>query len=433
MPMKKNKPHLAPSFVMLDNAAKIYPAARTRGWMPMFRISLTFKEVIDKELMQQALDDTLKRLPLFSYRLKRGLFWYYLESQEAKPRVEEDARNPMLPFNLAGETRFMFRLRVHKRRVALEVFHALTDGYGASTFLMTLAARYLSLRDGAKIPPGGLIKCVQEQPQKTDWEDSFPKNAGKFTRARKEDSAWQLSGTRTEQGFLRVITGVIPSDKLLLLAREKKTTVNTLLAAVLLLSLLTVRKGSRRRKNKPVKLSLPVNLRKYYDSTTLRNFSFYVNVPVYPGMDLYSVDKLIPYVGHYMGLETMESQLNARFTANVRAEQNFFLRLAPLFLKTLVLKLMYKATGERYVTSTLTNLGRVDFPPEMEARVERMNLLLGPAQKTPLGVAVISACGNTSISFSKTIKESEVERVFFTTLIELGIPVLIESNEPDGD
>lgn len=431
--MKKTKPQLMPSFVMLDNAAKIYPAARTRGWMPMFRVSLTFKEIIDKALMQQALDNTLNRLPLFSYRLKRGLFWYYLESQEHSPRVEEDARNPMLPFNLAGEKRFMFRLRVHKRRVALEVFHALTDGHGATVFLTTLAADYLYLRGGKRISPGGFIKSTQDMPDKTDWEDSFPKNAGKFTRARQEDSAWQLSGTRTERGYLRVITGIIPTDKLLLLAREKKTTVNTLLASVLLLSLLTVRKGSRRRKNKPIKLSLPVNLRKYYNSTTLRNFSFYVNVPVYPGMDLYSVDQLIPYVSHYMGLETMESQLNARFTSNVRAEQNFFLRLAPLFLKTLVLKLMYKATGERYVTSTMSNLGRLDLPPEMEQQVERLDVLLGPARKTPLGVAVISACGNTSISFTKTITESGVERVFFTTLIELGIPVLIESNEPDGD
>ncbi len=430
--MKKQKQLSMPSFVMLDNAAKIYPAARTKGWMPMFRVSLTFKENIDRDLMQTALDDTLRRLPLFSYRLKRGVFWFYLEKQLASPQVEEDARNPMLPFNLTGDNRFMFRLRVHKKRAALEVFHALTDGYGASVFLLTLSAHYLFLRHGVKVPSGGLIKSVQEKPDKSDWEDSFPKNARKLTRARSEDSAWQLPGTRAEHGYLRVVTGVIPTDKLLLLAREKKTTVNTLLAAVLLYSLVKAREGSRKKKNKPVKLSLPVNLRKYYDSKTLRNFSFYVNVPVYPGMNLDSVDSLIPYITHYMGLETMEGQLNARFSANVKAEQNILLRIAPLFLKTLVLKFMYRTTGERYVTSTLTNLGRVDLPKEMEPYVERMNLLLGPAQRTPLGVAVISAAGKTGINFTRTIRESEVERVFFTTLIDLGVPVFIESNDPDN-
>lgn len=426
--MKKQKQGLTPSFVMLDNAAKIYPAARTKGWMAMFRVSLTFKSEIDKALMQKALDKTLTRLPLYGYRLKRGLFWFYLERQEDCPKVEEDARNPMLPFNLTGQNRFMFRLRVHKKRAALEVFHALTDGYGATSFLLTLASEYLYLRDGLVIKPTELIKSTKDKPEKADWEDSFPKAARGKTRARKEDSAWQLPGTRAEHGFLRVITGVIPTDKLLLLAREKKTTVNTLLAAVLMYAFMKER-AKDQRSNKPVKLSLPVNLRKYYDSKTLRNFSFYVNVPVYPGMHLDSVDSLIPYISHYMGLETMEGQLNARFSANVKAEQNVFLRLAPLFLKTLVLRFMYRTTGERYVTSTMTNLGRVDLPPEMESKVERMNLLLGPAQKTPLGVAVISACGKTGINFTRTIRESEVERVFFTTLIHLGVPVLIESND----
>ena len=31
-----------PDWLKLDNAAKIYPAARTKGWMPMFRGSITF-------------------------------------------------------------------------------------------------------------------------------------------------------------------------------------------------------------------------------------------------------------------------------------------------------------------------------------------------------------------------------------------------------
>lgn len=426
--MKKQGSLAVPSFMALDNAAKIYPAARTKGWMPMFRVSLTFKADIDEKLMQQALDDTLTRLPHFAYRLKRGLFWYYLEKQQDRPMVTEDARNPMLPFNLTGDNSFMFRLRVHKKRVALEVFHALTDGFGATVFLTTLSARYLYLKEHRVIPPGGFILSLSDKPDSLEWEDSFPRSARELTRARKEDSAWQLPGTRVERGYLRVITGQMPTDKLLLLSREKKTTVNTLLAAVLLFSLIKAREGSKRRKNKPVKLSLPVNLRKYYASRTLRNFSFYVNVPVYPGMNLDSIDKLLPYITNYMGLETMEGQLNARFSANVKAERNFFLRLAPLFLKTLVLKLMYRATGERYVTSTMTNLGRVDLPPEMESQVAQMNLLLGPAQRTPLGVAVISACGKTNINFTRTIKETQVERVFFSTLVDMGIPVAIFSN-----
>ena len=426
--MSQTNGHAAPSWLKLDNAAKIYPAARTKGWMPLFRITMTFKEEIDKSLMQQALNQTLVRVPMYAYRLRPGLFWYYLEKQDRKPRVEEDARNLMLPFNLTHGRSFLFRLRCHKRRAALEVFHALADGFGASTFLMTLAAEYLFLRYGKRIPSGGLVLDTREKPKKAEWEDSFPRHAREMTRSRSEESAWQLKGTPEEAGFLRVVTGIIPTEKLLLLARNKKTTINTLLAAILLRALMNQKEGSLRGRKKPVKISLPVNLRRHYSSSTLRNFSFYVNVPVRTGQGLDTLDGLITYITHYMGLETMEYQLNARFSANVKAEQNKLLRIAPLILKSLVLKLMYRATGERYVTSTLTNLGRIDMPEEMERHVERMDLVLGPSQKTPLGAAVISACGKTCVNFSKTMRETGVEREFFTTLVNLGVPVLIESN-----
>ena len=419
---------ITPDWLKLDNAAKIYPAARTKGWMPMFRVSITFLEEIDRPLMQQALENTLKRLPLFSYRLRRGLFWHYFDRQEAGPQVVDDARNMLLPLNLTGERDFMFRLRVHRRRAALEVFHALTDGYGATSFLTTLAAEYLRLKTGKIIPASGMVLDTKDAPRPEEWQDAFQKQARGLTRSRGEQSAWQMKGTRTERGYLRVVTGVMPTEKLLAAARARGTTVNTLLAAIFLQALMKQKEASKRGRGKPVKLSLPVNLRKYYGVSTLRNFSFYVNVPALPGYGLEDLDALITYITHYMGLETMEAQLNARFSANVKAERNKALRLAPLLLKSLVLKLMYRFTGERYMTSTLTNLGRVDLPEPMASQVERMDLILGPARKTPLAAAVISACGKTCLNFSKTIKESEVERLVFTALIRLGVPVMVESN-----
>ncbi|NLE70340.1 MAG: hypothetical protein GX611_09145 [Clostridiales bacterium] len=424
---KKPRPPV-PAWLSLDNAAKIYPAARTKGWMPLFRVSVTLTEEIDQALMQKALEQALVRVPIFGYRLRRGLFWYYLEEQKTLPRVEGDARNPMLPFNLTGGKRFMFRLRCHKRRVALEVFHALTDGYGAATFLLTLTAEYLHLKHGLRIPPQAMILDTREAPRREEREDVFPRVARDVTRSRREEIAWQLRGTREMHRYLRVVTGVMLTDRLLAVAREKKTTVNTLLAAVLLQALLKQKAASRRGRNKPVKLSLPVNLRKYYGADTLRNFSFYVNVPVHTGLGAEKLEDLITYVTHFMGLETMEQQLNARFSANVKAEQNKFLRVAPLFLKSLVLKVMYRATGERYITSTLTNLGNMKLPEEMARYVLRMDLVLGAAQKTPISAAVISAGGRTCFTFSKTMKQSGVERAFFTALVQLGVPVLIESN-----
>ncbi|NLG58008.1 MAG: hypothetical protein GX540_06320, partial [Clostridiales bacterium] len=139
-------------------------------------------------------------------------------------------------------------------------------------------------------------------------------------------------------------------------------------------------------------------------------------------------EDLIALVSHTMGLETLEPLINARFSANVKAEQMHIIRVLPLFLKSAVLKMMYRAKGENYMTSTLSNLGLVKLPPEMAVYTQRLDLVLGAALKTPINCSAVSAVGKTTITFSKTIREAEVERVFFTTLIALGVPVTIESN-----
>ncbi|MGI6696223.1 MAG: hypothetical protein ACOX6O_08345 [Christensenellales bacterium] len=418
----------SPGWLRLDNAAKIYPAARSRTWMALFRVSITLTEPIDEALLQKALRQLVKRVPLLSYRLKRGLFWYYFDWHEAIPAVQPDARNPMLPINLRENGGFLFRVRSFDKRIALEVFHALTDGTGGMTFLLTLTAEYLRLKYGQRIPEAPMILDMRDEPQREEWEDAFLRYARDAYRPRQEETAWHLKGVREKPGYLNIITGHIPTQELLNLAREKGCSVNSLLAALLLNALIQAKNRRRKPGRKPVKLSLPVNLRRYYETRTLRNFSSYINVPVYTDYGNYSLDDLISLVSHTMGLETLEPLVNARFSANVKAERNWLLRVFPLFMKTAVLKFMYHATGESYMTSTLSNMGLVKLPPEMEQHCQRVELMLGAPKRTPLSCAVVSACGNTAVNFTKTIRDSQVERVFFTQLVELGVPVLIESN-----
>jgi len=418
----------APSWLRLDNAAKIYPATRSRKWMALFRVSITLTETVDDALLGKALRQVMKRVPLLSYRLKRGLFWYYFDWQEAQPEVQPDARNPMLPINLQENGGFLFRVRSFDKRIALEVFHALTDGTGGMTFLLTLAAEYLRLKYGLRVPEAPLILDTRDEPHREEWEDAFLRFARKETRPLGEETAWHLKGRRETHGYLHLITGIINTPALTALAKSRHTTVNSLLAAILLKSLIHARAKSRTRDKRPVKLSLPINLRRYYDSRTLRNFSSYVNVPVHAEYGDYSLEDLIALVSHTMGLETLEPLINARFSANVKAEQMHIIRVLPLFLKSAVLKMMYRAKGENYMTSTLSNLGLVKLPPEMAVYTQRLDLVLGAALKTPINCSAVSAVGKTTITFSKTIREAEVERVFFTTLIALGVPVTIESN-----
>ena len=55
-------------YMRLDNAAKIYPAARRRNWMALFRVSAELDEPIDAEILKKAQARTLARFPSFAHR-----------------------------------------------------------------------------------------------------------------------------------------------------------------------------------------------------------------------------------------------------------------------------------------------------------------------------------------------------------------------------
>ena len=130
----------------LDNAAKIYPAARSRKWSNVFRVSASLKEPIDRAVMQSSLDVTVRRFPGLATRLRRGLFWYYLQQLASAPKIREEHSYPLARMSAAETRRSALRVIVYENRVAVEFFHSLTDGNGAMVFLKTLLAEYLLQR-----------------------------------------------------------------------------------------------------------------------------------------------------------------------------------------------------------------------------------------------------------------------------------------------
>ena len=428
--MHENVQTPAPRWLKLDNAAKIYPAAKTRSWTAIFRVSVTLNEDIDPGILDTALENTIRRIPLFGYRLRRGVFWHYLDWQPNMPKSEQDVQNPCARMLLDRDNHFMFRVRRHHGRIAVEGFHSLADGTGGLTFLMTLAAEYIRLRYGEKIPANSHVLDISEEPVPEEWEDSFLKYARGGVRARKEEVAYALSGTPLAEGLLSLVTGVADAACLKEAAHRYGVTINVFLASVLLKALLTLQASEpgKRRKRLPVKVSMPLNLRKYYPSRTLRNFASFINATIHPTYGDYTLQDIISQVRGFAGMEATEPMVNARMSTNVAVEKNRLLRAMPLFIKTPAMKLAYYLAGERYFTMTMSNLGALPLPKEMAKYVRRADLVMGPGKHNRSTAGVISCLDKTYINFSRTIEEPNVEREFFRLLIQLGVPVTVESN-----
>jgi len=412
----------------LDNAAKLYPAIRSRRWTAVFRVSAKLYEPVDKQLLQRALDITLPRLGVFSYKLKAGLFWYYFEKNRKPARVMDDAVNPCIRLYTKERTGHLFRVRTHGKRISLEVFHSVSDGFGGSVFLKTLVAQYLKLQ-GHDIPAThGVLDCSQP-PADEELEDGFLRHYNKkAVRPWKERRAYQIKGTSEPGHTLNIIRGLISVKQLKAAAKQYKVTLTEYLVAAYMFALYNVQKQENPRQIRPITVSVPVNLRRFFDTKTLRNFSSYINPEINANWGEYTFEEVIYVVHHFLRQNLTNKMLGSKMSKNVKAEKSIFVRAMPLFIKNIIISIVFHIAGETRMTSTLTNLGLIDMPEQMVPHVERFDMMLGAPRHNKICCAVCSYKDILNVCFTSTMKETHVEKEFFTLLVKNGIHVKLETN-----
>ena len=417
-------------WLKLDNAAKIYPAARTRSWTNIYRLSATLTEDIDPHILQKSLNDIKKRFPSICVKLRSGIFWYYLEEIENAPNVSEEGGYACMRMTFSDIKKCAFRVLYYKNRITTEFFHSLTDGNGALVFLKTLTATYLENRYGIAVPHEEGVLDISRIARREELEDSFIKYSGRVSLGRKDTNAYIYKGSQLLEDFTPLITGELLVDEVKSKAKEYNVSITTYLAAVMTDALQQMQEEEIEniRFRKPIKILIPVNLRSFYPSKTLRNFVLYINPGIKPKMGHYSFEETLKTLHHQMGYELTEKQMNQRIVTNVRDELNPLVRIMPLFIKNAVMKMIYNISGEKKSTITMSNLGNVKLPEIMKSYVERFDFILTPQLTLPGNCSIISYKNKLYISFVRNINETKLERYFFTRLVKSGIHVKIESN-----
>lgn len=417
-------------WMSLDNAAKIYPASRRRNWSNLFRLSATLDEKIDKEVMQIALDVTVRRFPSIAVRLKTGFFWYYLEEIPKAPDIMDEKPYPLSRMIFDDIRKCAFRVIVYENRVAVEFFHALTDGNGGMVFLKSLIAEYLYQKYGVKVPNTDGVLDRLEEPLPEELEDSFPKYAGPVKHPRMEETAFKIMGEPEPDGFRTNTTFILNAKEVASEAKKYGVTVTAYFVALLIMTNLRIQEKTVKnpRRRKPLKILVPVNLRNLYPSESLRNFVLYVTPGIDPRYGEYTFEEICKSVYHQMNYEITPKKMSARIATNVGNEQSMILKLAPLFLKNMIMKMVFNAVGEKKSTFTLSNLGIVKMPEEMAQRVTRMDFLLSVQSRAPYNSAIITYGDKMYLNIIRNIKESVLEKELYQTFKQLGLKVVAESN-----
>ena len=425
------KPTGALKWVRLDNAAKIYPAARRKNWSNVFRQSVTLSADVDTAVLKSALDVTVKRFPSIAARLRKGVFWYYLQQVASAPEIREEYSYPLTYMSKEEMRRCAFRVIVFHNRIAVEFFHSLTDGTGALIFLKSLAAEYLEQKYGISVPCEDGVMDRAELPTEEELEDCFPKNAGNVPASRKDTNAWHMYGEPQKDGFLNLTCFRIPVKDALDMAHRYHTTLTVFMSAVMMKALVNLQneKNPNVRRQKRIKLLIPVNLRNLFPSNTLRNFAMYCIPELDPRLGEYTLEEICQVIRYKMGTEFTAKHMSCVIATNVNDEKNPLVRLIPLPIKNAVMKAIFDSVGEKKSCLTLSNIGQVKVPEVMAKYIKRFDFILGAQAAAPYNCGMLSFGDTVYINFIRNIKDAELERHFFAVLQELGLSVTVESNQ----
>lgn len=398
----------------LDNAAKIFPPSKNKYDAKIFRFSVSLKENIDKNTLESALKITLEEYPIFKSILKKGFFWYYLEEANIKPIVVEEHLRPCSAFDNGN----LFQVTYYKKRINLEVNHALTDGTGTLTFLKSLTVNYINIK--YKIKNKEVINTASA---KESSNDSFKKfKTGKVKKVVGSNKlAYQIKDEKFAENNLKIIEGIASVSDVLKLSKSYNVTLTVYLTSVLIKSIGEAMDLKERKK--PIVIAIPVNLRNYYPSYTVRNFFNAVNITCqYNGEDL---SEIIKVVNEEFKKNLDKENIKNKMNNMAILEDIFILRLIPIFIKDFILRYAYKWT-DFYQTMTLSNIGIINVPKIYQDHIDYFDVFISTSK---IQICMCSYLDKLLLSFSSQFINSEIEKNFFRYLVNEGVNITINTNK----
>lgn len=405
----------------LDDAAKVYPLSMKHGQMSVFRLSVYLKETVIPEILQMALTFTIKRFPSFATTVKKGFFWHYLDSSKKRYAIEAEQDIPCRPLKIGRSGSQSFRVLYHEKRISVEYFHILTDGTGGMIFLKTLTAEYLRLM-GVKTEPGNGILDINAPPKASE-------TANEFARAEKTEkasgfvdkAAVQLSGRLSPVKPCQILHFRMDAEGLKEAARRRGTTITAYVLALLFMAGCAATDECEGT----FSIQVPVNMRKFHPSDTVRNFSMYCGIRL-PIAAITDVGAILPEITRQLLEKTDQSAMGEMMYATEYMVK--LMRYIPLFIKAPIARIVYGFLGDRIFTNTLSNLGVVDLPEAILAHVDWMDFVLGTALTNRVSCAMVTCNRVAMLSITKMTADPSFEEALYRLLEADGISPHLEGS-----
>ena len=412
------------SWRRLDNSAKIFPIASSKKYSSVFRLSAVLKEKINPKTLKAAVKMVLENLPSFKVKLKKGFFWYYFEENNKDIRIEKEKNYPCKYIDPNTNNDYLFKVTYYENKINVDIFHSLTDGNSGVIFLKEIVYTYIELAH----PEDFNTKLRIERKLSNNTEDDYLKNYDKESKpAKGGKKAYILKGRKLPFAAIGVIHVNINIEELKKRAKEKDVTVTQYLTAVIIHAIYNTNYKKYDGK-KPIKICIPVDLRKYFKSETINNFFSYITLQAnMQERKLQNFDGILEFVRSGFKEKLTKEEISKTMSANVKLGNNIFIKTIPLFLKLIIVKLSYIEI-RKYTTTTFSNIGRIGIIGEYQKYIDKFLMLIAPESVEKIKCSSCSFENNLVFTFTSTLQETEIEQEFCKKLKEEGISITIEGN-----
>lgn len=406
---------MSQTFYAVDNSAILYLSLIKPHHTNVYRFTMTLTEPVNPKTLQTALNHITPRFPTIIAGFRPGFFGYTMVPAQQPPVVQPD---PGLLHTMRMEEITCCAYRVYYRgnQISFEAFHALTDGYGAVASFTTLVAEYLRLAHGISIPVENTLREISQLPLESELEDAYELHqAGEplhlpsrysYQLPRQEQSDWQV----------QTCARTYPTAEVLAAARRLGVSATGMLSGLMASTIMELQQRQNAKAKLPVRVMVPVDLRRMFASTTLRNFILYALPTLEPRDEKKPLTEVLRSFHSQIQQQVEPKRMAAIMAYNVRTQSAPWFRAIPRAVKCFAMRTAYRFFGESNSSITLTNLGGVRLPEAMAPYVTGLEVILTPRAGSPYNCAVISLGERMTVNLSRFGNDHALEELFFGKL-----------------
>lgn len=415
----------------ITTSGLVFNYASERQTNACVRRKIVFKDQIDHDRLEMAMELTRRRYPQLSLALERT------GSGVAEVRNDKPFRLSPLkrePYTMGRDTNgHLLAFHAGKTILLVDYFHGIVDDSGMDRFLHTLLHSYLSLRGFELDNSDGRISTCLEEYDPSEGEDPGAAllDSGKMDRPEEQPrKAFKIRGRRRrldEPDFAYVIKADLPSFLAYSKGSESSPSAVTtaLFSRVLFRHYLADLMGKE-----PIVSEVAVNLRNFFPSNTMRNFVGNIYLGYDATNDGQSLTEVCRDLAVSLRIQNTEACQHAFHNHSLMLADKWFGEGGlPPYAKNWVHKHIAVRAMEGGMTYGISNIGKDQLPLCLQPHIVEYYSMI----PSGLHAYLISmrSLGDT-LTFCITSKmhdSAEVARGFLELLNEEGIEARLDSRE----